>query len=475
MSARAELAIDWVAPPFAGHLFPIVALAAGLAARGFTRQRVLSTPGACDSVQAQRLEFVPLLAAREHEVSSVANTPARVGFAPWRLLAQLRQNLALCGDIQRELDAVWSRAQPDVVIADFTLPFAGHLAEARGARWWTSMPSPCALETRRGTPSYLGGWIDHGAAWSRLRDRAGCLAVRGTKLALGRLVRHELAALGVPRLYREDGTEVAYSRERILALGAREFEFDRPDWPAAVEFVGPVTASARADAEGAPDAALTPVPGREPSFEPGRVHILVSLGTHLGWAKERAVRATIAAARALPEWRFHFTRGRAGLDAAERDDVALADAPPNWTAYDYVAYDQHLARYDVALIHGGTGVTYACLERGIPMLVWPHDYDQFDHAARVVASGAGRRFRARRLAQDLVALNGGLAPARRPGVRTGGRPGGGPGGLSVERDAAARMGEALRGYDAVSALERRLGALVGEAPLEPRPIPRTAL
>ena len=61
----------------------------------------------------------------------------------------------------------------------------------------------------------------------------------------------------------------------------------------------------------------------------------------------------------------------------------------NLWLYDYVPYDLYLKNYDAAIIHGGTGLTYSCLKAGIPILVWPHDYDQFDHAARIVYHGLG--------------------------------------------------------------------------------------
>jgi UDP:flavonoid glycosyltransferase YjiC (YdhE family) len=40
------------------------------------------------------------------------------------------------------------------------------------------------------------------------------------------------------------------------------------------------------------------------------------------------------------------------------------------------------------------------------MLAWPHDYDQFDHAARIVHHGLGRRCRPQgtRIASDVQAL-----------------------------------------------------------------------
>lgn len=421
-----ETRIEWLAPPFAGHLFPLVHLAAKLRERGFVRQLVRSTPGARAAVEANGLEFAPLLAARADEVFAIANTKSRVAGAPWRMLTQLRQNLALCADLRRELAHTWRDTRPDLVVADFTLPVAGLLARDLGARWWTTTPSPCALETRTGTPSYLGGWRPPRTALGRLRDRAGNGVIRVAKRGLARLVRRELQALGVDDIHRVDGREVVYSGELVLALGAREFELPRADWPPALEFIGPVFQSAVKD-------------GVRPQFEPGRVHVLVSLGTHLVWAKRRAAEVAMAAARRLPEWRFHFTLGRPALGegAPGLDSLGLGAAPPNFTAFDYVPYDERLAGYDLALVHGGTGVLYACLTHGIPLLVWPHDYDQFDHAVRVEATGAGVRCTPRRAAEQLEAL---LAS-------------------HAARAAATRMRHALAAYDPVAAFERHLERL----------------
>ena len=61
--------------------------------------------------------------------------------------------------------------------------------------------------------------------------------------------------------------------------------------------------------------------------------------------------------------------------------------------YDFIAYDRYVGRYAAAIVHGGTGVVYSCLKAAIPMLVWPHDYDQFDHAARIIFHRLGLQCR----------------------------------------------------------------------------------
>lgn len=379
-----ELRIDFVSPPFAGHLYPALDLARRLKEQGFTGIRVLSTAGAQDSVNASGFPFVEILPGRDQDVWEIANTRNRVGSNPIRMWRQVQHNLALMGDLQSQLRTFWSVQPPDLVIADFVVPVAGLTAQGLGIPWWTGMPSPCALETPDGTPAYLGGWRPRHDSWGRLRDWLGRRAVRVFKTASAGLFSKSLKALSIPSLYRSDGTEVIYSPEQILAYGMREFEFNRT-WPNCLDFIGPLVS--------APS-----LPSPEIPWNCQRKAVLVTLGTHLLWAKESAIELVMQVARAMPEIDFHFSRGQMGMQGVEvRGNLTLCDSIP---------YDQNLSRYAAAIIHGGTGITYACIQNGIPMLVWPHDYDQFDHAARIVHHQLGLRLTPspQKIVQDLGTL-----------------------------------------------------------------------
>jgi UDP:flavonoid glycosyltransferase YjiC (YdhE family) len=61
------------------------------------------------------------------------------------------------------------------------------------------------------------------------------------------------------------------------------------------------------------------------------------------------------------------------------------------TVYPFVPYARDLGRFDAVIHHGGAGVTYAAILCGVPAVVVPHDYDQFDYAARVEFYGCGVR------------------------------------------------------------------------------------
>lgn len=363
-----NIRLDLVAPPFGGHLFPLLELGRFLKEHGLENLRVLSTEAAKEATQLSGLEHVPLLPSRDKEIEAIANPPYSVKNNPRRLMQQLEANLKLTKEMKGELEGLWSKRKPDVVLADFTLPIAGLLAQSLGIHWWTSLPTPCALETKHGTPSYLGGWSEQGFL-TPLRDAVGRKIIKGFKNFIAWYYQKQLKELGISSLYRKNGDEIVYSPEKIFALGMKEFELER-DWPKALEFIGSLTAS-------------PPYPHAPPTFETNKPHILISLGTHLPWAKESAAQFAQQLTEQLPELEFHFSFGKAGGQTGKKIK--------NVSFYDYIPYDRYINHYRAAIIHGGTGVTYSCVKAGVPVLVWPHDYDQFDHAVRIVHNNLGLR------------------------------------------------------------------------------------
>jgi UDP:flavonoid glycosyltransferase YjiC (YdhE family) len=113
--------------------------------------------------------------------------------------------------------------------------------------------------------------------------------------------------------------------------------------------------------------------------------VLVTLGTHLAAHKPAAIAAVRAAARATPGIEFHLSLGDAKTGRHRVDG--------NYQELAYVSYERDLPRYDLVVHHGGAGILYRCLNLGLPALVLPLDYDQFDHAARLQTAGLAQRLR----------------------------------------------------------------------------------
>jgi UDP:flavonoid glycosyltransferase YjiC (YdhE family) len=364
--------LAFVAPPFAGHFNPLFALAraardAGYEADFITGARKLPI------VERSGIRPVALHSIGEGMLEAIANTAKPVRSNPLRMLAQFRENLRLLPAICAELLQLWKADRPALLVADSVAPVAGLVGDRLGIPWITTIATPLSIETRSGTPSYCGGWMPAAGPFDGLRDACGRAAVHGCKRAVGLLFRRELAAVGLARLYRADGSEAIYSPHAILGFGLRELEFER-DWPAAFQMIGPLS--------DAPEHAPAP------DIPDSRPRVLVTHGTHLLWAKKALVADVVALSRALPQVQFVVSLGepeRAG-QAGEQVAARVRVAP-------FVPYGPDLARFDAILHHGGSGVAYAAILAGLPSLVVPRDYDQFDYAARIVYHRLGLRVR----------------------------------------------------------------------------------
>jgi UDP:flavonoid glycosyltransferase YjiC (YdhE family) len=355
--------IDLLSPPYSGHLHPILCMARILSQS--YQVRVLSTPGAQERIRAAGVEGIEILPGADATLRNISNPPHAVGSNPLRLHRQFRAALQLFARIRAELAGLYQTNRPDLLIGDFTVASMGVVAEELGIPWWTSLPSPCVLETKDGPPAYQGG-LKPATGWlSAVRNHLGRQTIRCFKRSIFFWYRRHIRAIGWPHLYRGDGSETIYSPRCIVALGLEAFEFPRT-WPASVRFVGPMLYTPPLD-----------LPG--PEFAPERRHVLVTLGTHLAWRKARFASDVAEVARKMPEVVFHFSDGEPSNQAA-----SVAN---NFHRLPFIDYERYIERYDLVVHHGGAGIMYYCLRHGVPAVVYPVDYDQFDHASRLEAAG----------------------------------------------------------------------------------------
>lgn len=93
--------------------------------------------------------------------------------------------------------------------------------------------------------------------------------------------------------------------------------------------------------------------------------MLVTCGTHLPWRRAQLAEATARAAAFRPDVELHVSDGDAS--SGRHESVG------NFHRLGYVSYEQHLH----------PGVLAHTLAAGLPAIVVPVDYDQFDFAVRL--------------------------------------------------------------------------------------------
>ena len=356
--------IDVISVPFSGHLFPTLTLVKPLLEDPRFQIRVIT--GFQKKALVERIGFdcLALFPDRPTVMEDIANTSKQANL--FIMYQQLMANSRLVPEVFDEINRIWnSEGKPDLVIADFVAAPAGMLADRLEIPWITTIPSPVAIESRTTTPAYLGGWKPHQGIFYKWRDAMGRQFIRLAKKVGLALVKKNLVTLADFKLYREDGLEAIYSPYSILALGMKELEF-RDDFPPQLKWVGYRCLS------------FDRLPQEQKQYlTTSKKRIFVTCGTHLKWEKERMVELAKLLSQEYPDYVFYVTLGdSAGLEHTPR---ILSE---NLLIFDYLPYSDVLEQMDFAIHHAGAGILMGCIEQGIPSLILPQDYDQFDNAVR---------------------------------------------------------------------------------------------
>ena len=356
--------IDVISVPFSGHLFPTLTLVNPLLEDPRFQIRVITGFQKKALVEQIGFNCLALFPDRPTVMEDIANTSKQANLLI--MYQQLMANSRLVPEVFDEINRIWnSEGKPDLVIADFVAAPAGMLAERLEIPWITTIPSPVAIESRTTTPAYLGGWKPHQGIFYKWRDALGRQVIRLAKKVGFALVKKNLATLADFKLYREDGTEAVYSPYSILALGMKELEF-RDDFPPQLKWVGYRCLS------------FDRLPQEQKQYlTSSKKRVFVTSGTHLKWEKGRMVELAKILSKEYPDYVFYVTLGESsGLEQPPR---ILSE---NLLIFDYLPYSDVLDQMDFAIHHAGAGILMGCIEQGIPSLILPQDYDQFDNAVR---------------------------------------------------------------------------------------------
>lgn len=356
--------IDVISVPFSGHLFPTLTLVKPLLEDPRFQIRVITGFQKKALVEQIGFDCLALFPDRPTVMEDIANTAKQASLLI--MYQQLMDNSRLVPEVFHEINRIWEvEGRPDLVIADFVAAPAGMLADRLEIPWITTIPSPVAIESRTTTPAYLGGWKPHQGIFYKWRDVLGRKVIRLAKKVGFALVKKNLDTLEGLKLYREDGTEAIYSPYSILALGMKELEF-RDDFPSQLKWVGYRCLS------------FDRLPQEQKQyFTSSNKRVFVTCGTHLKWEKERMVEYAKLLSQEYPDYVFYVTLG---------DPSGLENPPSklseNLLIFDYLPYSDVLDQMDFAIHHAGAGILMGCIDLGIPSLILPQDYDQFDNAVR---------------------------------------------------------------------------------------------
>ena len=356
--------IDVISVPFSGHLFPTLTLVKPLLEDPRFQIRVITGFQKKALVEQIGFDCLALFPDRPTVMEDIANTAKQANLLI--MYQQLMANSRLVPEVFDEINRIWeAEGSPDLVIADFVAAPAGMLADRLEIPWITTIPSPVAIESRTTTPAYLGGWKPHQGIFYKWRDALGRQVIRLAKKVGFALVKKNLDTLEGFKLYREDGTEAIYSPYSILALGMKELEF-RDDFPSQLKWVGYRCLS------------FDRLPQEQKQyFTSSNKRVFVTSGTHLKCEKERMVEYAKLLSQEYPDYVFYVTLG----------DPSGIENPPsmlseNLLIFDYLPYSDVLDQMDFAIHHAGAGIMMGCIDLGIPSLILPQDYDQFDNAVR---------------------------------------------------------------------------------------------
>jgi UDP:flavonoid glycosyltransferase YjiC (YdhE family) len=262
-----------------------------------------------------------------------------------------------------------------VVVATFQSFGARVAQEALGVPLCTVLPNPILLQStydpNRNPIANPPRWLGRGAI--RLMYH----------LVNREVSRHSRDGIGGARLGRglsqaiRDVVAWSYSPDLVLGLWPRLLSAPQPDWPRQARTTGFVAYDGP-DAEG-----WTPPAG----FPGGTNWLVFTPGTRMTHGAA-FFRAACSAAAEL---------GRPTIMVA-KDRSSLPDPlPENVTFLPYAPFTWLFSRADGVVHHGGIGTAGRALSAGLPQLIVPSGFDQFDNAARVTRAGVGLELHRKRL------------------------------------------------------------------------------
>lgn len=340
----------------AGHVFPMIALGARLAARGHA-VCLETAPRWQPHVEAAGMTFAR---SAEYSVFPTTESPGQ----PYAAAVP-------AAEVTRALIRDW---RPDACVADILTVAPALAAEAERVPVATLVPH-IFPPSAPGFPVYSSGArlprTRLGAALWRWADAR----LMRAPLELGReqynASRRALGLAPSPHLH------AGLSRELTLVATLPQLEYPR-DWPAWTRVVGPLAWEPPGDL-------VSPPPGQAPV-------VLIAPSTAQD-PEHTLLRATLEG--------LAGERVRVIASFGGRPDFPI---PANAVLAPWVSYRETMPACDAVVTHGGHGTLVRALTSGCPVLVCPAGGDMGENAARAEWAGVGVRLPRRFLSPRNVRL-----------------------------------------------------------------------
>jgi UDP:flavonoid glycosyltransferase YjiC (YdhE family) len=363
--------------PFAGHVTPVLAVAAELVRRGHD---VVAYTGAKYAPRFTDVgaSWQPWQQAPDFDDADLAATFPQVGDGKGDRAGRANgEHVILRTGVgqTRDLVALHGRNRFDAVVTDQMSVGGALAAEKLRLPLATVAVIPLALTSRHLPPPGMRLRPVRTAS-GRARDAAlRAVAGAGVRRLLDPIITDVRSQVGLDRAA-VSGLDGLFSTQLVLAQGVPGFDYPRRDLPPHVHYVGrlaPEPAAADADLP----SWWTDVSRARAE---GRPVVHVTQGTlHVDPADLIRPSMTALADR---EALVVVTTGR---DAAR----SLGALPSNVRAAPFIPYDLLLPHVDVMVSNGGWSSVLAAVAAGVPLVVAGADLDKPEVARRVGWSGVG--------------------------------------------------------------------------------------
>ena len=345
-----------------GDMYPFFAVGRELAQRGHA---IVVCSNDVYRAPVERLGFGFVSTGTEQEYEANTSNPdmwssSKARVTAWKEIVVPRLR-PLHDLLERQLEG-----QTLIVCGLLTAAFARAVQERHGVPLLTTVLSPqvffSAKSPAKGLP--VPSWLPYPA-------RAAVL--RGLDFAIDSVMAPDLnrfrADLGLAPVSRIRGRRV-FSPEGTLGLFPEWYAQRQSDWAEKLSLTGfPLFDEGRHVAD----------PVLEDFLAAGAAPVVFTAGTGM-----RHAHAFFAAAAELLR-----RTGRRGIFLSKSAQQVPAGLPAQILHRDYAPMNTLLPRSAALVHHGGIGTTAEALAAGVPQLVVPYAYDQFDNGERLRRLGCG--------------------------------------------------------------------------------------